>query len=600
MNSILGIWGQTADQVLQRMGHRLDHRGSDLQTQRLSEDLVFGCNTAGSKNSIHSEQGYSIVCDADIYNKSELRAFLISKNIAVRSDSESELLLNLYRVGGISALERVNGDFAFAVWDPSERRVVLGRDYCGCRPLYHALIPGGKGMAFASEYKALLAIPGMSQKPDLDMLQCLQYHKKLPVGRTLLNGIFAPVPGGIEMFDSSGNRVDRRKMASIPARDTLASEDEAVAEVRRALSKAIECRVNRPDRIGVALSGGIDSIGIAFICRSLFPHAEIHTFTAHSGKEDHEATVAERVAKCIGAIHHAVATPPSLIKDHLEQLVWHLEDPFARSESLQLLKIGQTARAHVDALLCGMEADALFAGMPRHRILWLMSKWPLVKQVLAEIYDLTQSGLQPDCLVGKLLERSYFRNKSAPVPRVEGSQYAPVRTEFPKERHQLVSSFLSRVFQDGACQDGQKLERTFAAWGVRYQSPFLDRNVISAAFSVPDALKFKNGKNKYLLRTALQAWVPDEFRHVPKRPQRMRYDLEFARSLDEAADHYLGHQRSSRQRIFSSSDLSNLKALKRNGVYPAEGAMRLWTAILTQIWFDKFAMHAGDSPPAIG
>jgi asparagine synthase (glutamine-hydrolysing) len=247
-----------------------------------------------------------------------------------------------------------------------------------------------------------------------------------------------------------------------------------------------------------------------------------------------------------------------------------------------------------------MEADALFAGMPRHRILWLMSKWPLVKQVLAEIYDLTQSGLQPDCLVGKLLERSYFRNKSAPVPRVEGSQYAPVRTEFPKERHQLVSSFLSRVFQDGACQDGQKLERTFAAWGVRYQSPFLDRNVISAAFSVPDALKFKNGKNKYLLRTALQAWVPDEFRHVPKRPQRMRYDLEFARSLDEAADHYLGHQRSSRQRIFCSSDLSNLKALKRNGVYPAEGAMRLWTAILTQIWFDKFAMHAGDSPPAIG
>ncbi len=277
MNSILGIWGQTADQVLQRMGHRLDHRGSDLQTQRLSEDLVFGCNTAGSKNSIHSEQGYSIVCDADIYNKSELRAFLISKNIAVRSDSESELLLNLYRVGGISALERVNGDFAFAVWDPSERRVVLGRDYCGCRPLYHALIPGGKGMAFASEYKALLAIPGMSQKPDLDMLQCLQYHKKLPVGRTLLNGIFAPVPGGIEMFDSSGNRVDRRKMASIPARVTLASEDEAVAEVRRALSKAIECRVNRPDRIGVALSGGIDSIGIAFICRSLFPIRETRT-----------------------------------------------------------------------------------------------------------------------------------------------------------------------------------------------------------------------------------------------------------------------------------------------------------------------------------
>ncbi|KJS32215.1 MAG: hypothetical protein VR64_08980 [Desulfatitalea sp. BRH_c12] len=585
MNSIFGVSGQVLDSTLQQMGRRLIHRGGASKVHRLTHEAPVAFGVTGSESHLFSKNNFTIVADADIYNKEELHQFLVRKGISVRPESEAELLLALFQVDGVEGIEKINGDYAFAIWDGDNQLLTLVRDYCGCRPLFYAALPEGKGIAFASEYKALLTLPEISPEPDRDMLQCLQYHKKLPVGRTLFKGIRAVGPGSITMFSAAGQRVDHRKMTSVQPLAVLSNEAEAVAEVRNALTGAIKCRISHPERIGIALSGGIDSIGIAFICRHLFPDSEIHTFTAGSDTQDEELVVAERVSRSIRSIHHAVITLPGLMKDHLEKLVWHIEEPYARSESLQLFKIGEAAAPHVTSLLCGMEADALFAGMPRHKILWMMTKWPLFKDVFGEIYDLTQSGLQPASVMGKILSKSYFRHKIAPVPKVSGGSYVPVKTVFPSSNNQLVTTFLSNVFQGGACQDGQKLERTFAAWGVRYQSPFLDRNLIRTAFGISDQLKFKHGKNKYILRKALEKYVPEEFIHIPKKPQRMKYDLAFAKVLDDVATHYLGD---GRQGFFNPHDIVSLKKMKRNGAYPPETGMRLWTAVLTQIWYEQF------------
>jgi asparagine synthase (glutamine-hydrolysing) len=585
MNSIFGVSGQVLDSTLHQMGRRLIHRGGASKAHRLAHEAPVAFGVTGSENHLFSKNNFTIVADADIYNKEELHQFLVRKGISVRPESEAELLLALFQVDAVEGLEKINGDYAFAIWDGDNQLLTLVRDYCGCRPLFYTALPEDKGIAFASEYKALLTLPEISPEPDRDMLQCLQYHKKLPVGQTLFKGIRAVGPGSITMFSAAGQRVDHRKMTRIQPLTVLSNEAEAVAEVRNALAGAIKCRISHPERIGIALSGGIDSIGIAFICRHLFPDSEIHTFTAGSDPQDEELVVAERVSRSIQSIHHAVITLPDLMKDHLEKLVWHIEEPYARSESLQLFKIGEAAAPHVTSLLCGMEADALFAGMPRHKILWLMSKWPFLKGILGEIYDLTQSGLQPTSLGGKILLKSYLRHKTAPIPKVVGSSYRPNKTVFPTNNNQLVNTFLASIFQAGAFQDGQKLEKPFAAWGVRYQSPFLDPNMIRVAFGISDELKFKNGKNKYILRKALQAFVPEEFTYIPKKPQRMKYDLAFSKTLDEVAMHYLG---SGRQRIFDTKDISALKKMKRKGAYPAESAMRLWTAVLTQIWYEQF------------
>ncbi|NLF24140.1 MAG: hypothetical protein GX589_00580 [Deltaproteobacteria bacterium] len=596
MSSIFGIWGECPQETPQLMGSCLAHRGGAQQIECPAQNLTFGAGTSDTESYFYSDGEFSIVCDGAIYNRHELlQAGSAEDNALCGAESSAELLLNLFRTGGLEVLEAVDGDFAFAVWDKQKKALTLGRDACGTRPLYYAILKDGRGLAFASEYKALLGLEGVNVDPDLDMLQCLQYCKKLPLGRTLIKGIQAVLPGSIATFTDMGAKVSCVEMAALGVDERLSDEAQAISEIRRTLSGAIERRVSNPSRIGIALSGGIDSIGIAFICRSLFPQAEIHTFTAGFGDQKLEIETAADVARAIGAHHHAVQTPPGLMKDHLEKLVWHLEDPIARSESLQLLKIGQVASSCVDSLLCGMESDALFAGMSRHKVLRMMSRWgrcPFARKALGDIYNLGQNGLPPRSVVGMLLARLCFRNMSAPVPKVEGSCYVPARTEFPKERSQLVNRFLAASFRKGACQDGQKLERTFAAWGVQYRSPFLDRELVKTAFSIPDDLKFKNGQNKYILRKALEAWVPKEFSHTPKKPQRMNYDLEFAAALDEAVERCFYEDLADSNRIFSPGCVEALKLRKRNGVYRDEEGMRIWTAVLTKIWHKQFVLRS--------
>jgi asparagine synthase (glutamine-hydrolysing) len=595
MNSIFGTIGQVEDTYIEKMADLLAHRGKIKHVEHFSKNVVFGCGCSAPERRIFLEENYIIASDASIYNLDEVKEFLREKGNYSGSENKEELLLRLFDLHGVPGIEKVNGDFAFAIWDKINQRLILGRDFLGCHPLYYVELVNG-GLAFASEYKALLALPHMTIDPDQNMLQHLQYHKKLPIGKTLSKNICAVQPGCVQIFLPAGNEIDAIKMSPINSSVNTYSETEAADDVISALEKAIECRVDNPRLIGIALSGGIDSIGITFICRKLFPDAEIHTYTAGFGENDIEMQTAANVARVIDSNHHPVQTPPSLMKNHLEKLVWHLEDPFARSEALQLFKIGEAASQNVKSLLCGMEADALFAGMPRHKILWLMKKFSFLKDYLAEFYDFTQAGLMPQSVVGKSMVRFHFGRRIAPVPRIIGSDYRPAASVFPKERHQFINKFLSAAFQSGACQDGQKLERPFAAWGVSYRSPFLDRNVIRTAFSVSDDLKIKYRANKYILRKALRSVVSEEFLSVRKRPQKMKYDREFAQTIDELSNDYLNEQRVSDRNFFKFQDIEKLKRLKKNDTYSEEAGMRIWTAMLTEIWAKIFVDEKGEMP----
>jgi asparagine synthase (glutamine-hydrolysing) len=180
-----------------------------------------------------------------------------------------------------------------------------------------------------------------------------------------------------------------------------------------------------------------------------------------------------------------------------------------------------------------------------------------------------------------------------PPPKVIGANYSLARASFPEIEKEFINSFLINSFQDGACQDSPKLERTFGAWGVEYRSPFLDLNFVKTAFSVTDKLKIRNGTQKYILRKALKNIVPDEFLFLPKRPQRMRYDLRFSIQLDGVVEKYLSREKVESRGFFKFSNIQNLRKRKKNKPYSPEGAMRLWTALLTEIWAIEFLDKQG-------
>jgi asparagine synthetase B (glutamine-hydrolysing) len=217
-----------------------------------------------------------------------------------------------------------------------------------------------------------------------------------------------------------------------------------------------------------------------------------------------------------------------------------------------------------------------------------MKKYPFLKKALGEIYDFTQCGIFPKSILGKLLKAIYLRDSIPEVLKIRGSDYLPQPTRFLKISKEFVNLVLSSGYQGGACQDGQKLERTFAASGIQYRTPFVDKNLIETAFSISDELKFKNQTNKFILRKALESIVPAEFLSVPKVPQSMQYDLNFSIVLDEICDEYLSKDQINSRGFFNYSSIKKLRKRRIDKAYSPEGAMRLWTALLTELWAIKF------------
>jgi asparagine synthase (glutamine-hydrolysing) len=595
MAGIFGVLGSVSESDLSEMENRLSHRGIFTCLEHIADELVFGSIGLEGEQRVRVNESGAIVSDAIIYNIEELLAAPRSVDFGVDPSRDEDLLFSLYMTEGLKGLAKLNGDFAFALWDREKQELTLGRDFFGCHPLYYSHLPAG-GLAFASEYKALLAIEEIQPIPDLDMLQHLQYVKRLPIGRTLLKNVASVLPGGIAVFDSCGEKRYEERLPGLELNVTYEPEEVLIPKVREALCQAVKVRTEGRDKVGFALSGGIDSIALTCIYRYLNPDRQYHTFTAGHGVEDPEMSVAAGVARAMRSTHHQVITGPELLLTDLPSLVYHLEDPFARSETLQLYRVAQEARQDVNVLMSGQGSDGLFAGMQKYKLLWYIQNTPLARKPLKEFYDLSQLGLKPESISGKLLREFYFRGGLPDVPKVRGTDYSPSPTKFPPNEKEFVNLMAINGYSNGVSLSLQKFERTFSSAGLTYTSPNYDLNLVRTAFSVPQSLKIKAGQQKYIFRKALQSIVPEEYLNVPKFPQQMKYDLGFSNTLDEIADIYLSQGKVSDRGFFEYSEILKLRKRKQGNPYSSEGAMRLWSVLLTEIWATNFLDHKGVRP----
>lgn len=594
--AVFGVVGSVVDgAALDEMVRRLAHRGRTPWLGTRRSDGVMGTLGRDATAAPCEVDQFTVACDARIYDPEALRERLGDAGIANPPLEPAGLLLAVHRTLGFAGIEAVDGDFAFAIVDRGRGELLLGRDFFGCAPLYYTVLPAG-GVAFASEYKALLAIPGVPADVDRDMVQYLQAAKRLPLGRTLLRHVRAVPPGGVLRLDLSGRRQTWSAFRPLDVRVTVRSEAEAVELIRSCLLDACRRRSADQDRIGIALSGGIDSIAMAFLFRRLYPDREIYTYTAGYGPDDREVVIARRVAERIASVHREVITPSTLLRNGWPRLVWHLEDPYSRSEALQLYEVGRAAAGEVAVLFSAQGADGLFGGMPKYKLLWLMKVLPPLRTGLAEFYNLTQFGTRARTMAGRLLAWIKYRNTVPPVPAILGATDQPEPIVFPPMSADFINRVLAGGFQRGVCQDIQKFERGFAAWGIGYRSPFYDMGLVRSAYTIADRLKIRRGIQKYIFRKAMASVVPREFCGIPKFPQRMRYDSHFADELDALADRVLDPTAVADRKLFAASSLSALRAARRGGRYRDEAAMRLWTAIATELWAETFVDGRGRPP----
>lgn len=594
MSAIYGCVGQVDADLLEAMGTRLSHRGPHTLTSVHDTHIALGERLPARVNPLVTNE-FAVVADAAIYNLDELHQKLAMQGYTCQSDRAEEVLLQGYATYGPAICEHLNGDFAFAVWDFARSRLFLARDAVGTRPLYYW--HGGGRFAFASEYKALLVLPFVPAQPDRDAIQLLQYTKYPPADHTLLQDIVSVPAGSYLEYDLNGICQVGRYW-TIQAELIDIPEAEHAQSVREHFLAAVERRIGNRSEIGATLSGGVDSAAVVAAIRRVRSNIKLHTFTCGYGPEDPEIKTAAITAEAVGAIHHPLYVTPVDIPQRLPKLVWHLEDPIARSETVYKYETAKVAAEYVDVVLAGYASDGLYAGMPKHKIIRMIQWLPWFKTPLEEFYNYTQVSIRPASVIGRMMQMAYFRNSDSPPPEVIGATTRPNVSALPRRKSELLNEVLKSGVVYGVPKWLPKAERLHMAHGLEVRSPFIDVTLIHQAFQIPDKYKIKGWREKHIFREAVQPLLPPEVLNRPKFPQAMKYDKVLSDVLERITHQILSPEAVQARGFFDTADIDRLLQRRPFTAYSAEQSMRLWTAILTELWARIYVDNRGTAPVA--
>jgi asparagine synthase (glutamine-hydrolysing) len=590
MGAIYGILGDADHEELAAMDARLRHRGATGASWSPAPGVHLGLR--GSPAAVERLSGGHLVFDGAVDNRREIARRVGRPPAFVPEPADDgPLLLELLQRLGPDGMELVAGQMAVALWEPARRALLLGRDRIGYGPLHYTLDRKGR-FIFASEYKALLALNTVEAQPDRDAIQVIQSTKWTKPGATCLAGVYPVAPG--TWLEVDAERIHTARYWNIPVRVEHHDEARHAAALRETFLETMRQQIEPYERIGVSLSGGLDSAVMAAGARHLAGGREVHTFSAGYGPDDRELVNAEMVARVLGTTHHPLILSPADLPELLPWMVWHIEEPIGREDVAYLYVAAREAARHVDVVLAGFGFDGLFAGLPRHRLVDLGLKLPPARGALEQFYDYTFRSVEPTSLPGRALRRAYFRGRDWPAPRVVGARPMPPFSGFPRDADQPLTNFLRRGFLVSPYQSA--VEHLYSAVGVRMNAHHTDPAFLAAAFSIPDELKIHGRTQKYILRKACAGLLPERMLAFGKSFNRLKHDTEMSEVLDRMADELLSQDAVKARGLFQPSYVADLRRRAPGKPYAQERAYRLWSLLLMEMWARMYLDRRGAPP----
>jgi asparagine synthase (glutamine-hydrolysing) len=373
MCGISGVVSLSPDVVLRtedvaRMNASIAHRGPDdeglvdLGGAILAMRRLSIIDLSGGHQPLLNESGdVALVCNGEIYNFVELRAALEGRGHRFSSRSDAETLLHLYEEFGLDFLEQVDGMFAFALWDAKRRRLVLGRDRMGEKPLHYSVVDGV--LIFGSEIKAILAHPAVKARPDWRAIRLYLRHNYVPSPRTAWEGVHELPPAHIAVIENGSCSV--RPYWHWPETPDVQDEPRELIAARldTLLSRSVEIRLRSDVPVGLFLSGGIDSSLVAALAMRRSSQAEVPSFgLSFPGSKWDESPQQREAALKIGTVHHDVPMTESGFLDLYHTALRHFDEPFGDTSMLSTFVLSKYAAEHVKVVLTGDGGDELFAG----------------------------------------------------------------------------------------------------------------------------------------------------------------------------------------------------------------------------------------------
>ena len=632
MCGIVGIvklnpWETVDEARLTRMRDVLRHRGPDGEGLWIEGPVGLGMrrlaivDVAGGRQPMANEDGTVwIVYNGEIYNHAELRPGLEQRGHSYRTRSDTETILHLYEEEGERCVERLQGMFAFALWDRTRRRLLLARDRLGIKPLYYAWTD--HELVFASEIKAILA--GGSVRPALNESIVPEFLATGFVAgpETFFRGV-RKLPPGRTLSWSRAEGFAERRYWRLPADldDSPKTLDERASEVRARLETAVRSHLMSDVPLGLFLSGGIDSSGLAALMAPMVKEP-IRTFAVgFDDPEANELTYARLAARSVGAEHREVVVSPHEFFDALPQLVWHEDEPITFPSSIPLHFVSRLAREHVKVVLTGEGADELFLGYPRHwvtawnerlgRVYWASVPGPLRGKVTRLAQSLPRRLRRYAARTFLALEpgpRALFFENFAAFPESVQPQlladpglltardpYADSLRCYEEAAGGTLERMSHTDLQTYLVELLMKQDQMSMAASIESRVPYLDHQFVEHVAAIPGRFKLRGWQTKAVLRAALRDLVPREILSRRKMGFPVPVGRWFRGPFWPVVHEFVLGPRALERGLFEPAFLRRLAEDHRAGTMAH--AHRLWLLVNLEIWHRIFL--DGDDAAAV-
>jgi asparagine synthase (glutamine-hydrolysing) len=538
ISAIVGS-GPRFEKALERMVDRLGHRGPDAHGLTTVPGCYLGHTrlsvidlAAGAQPMCDASQRYWITFNGEIYNYRDLRRELLVRGHRFQTQSDTEVLLVAFREWGTGLLDRLRGMFAFAIWDSVEQSLFAARDLFGEKPLYYATIDGS--LVIGSEIKAIKASGLIATSIDLQSLDAYLALGYVPPDRTIYNEITTVPPGHYLVWEKGHATLSPYWKPSLQTLEVSLSG--AAEELRRLLRQSVARQMIADVPVGAFLSGGLDSSTIVALMQE-HSSMPIKTFSVGFGSYINELPYAREVAERYHTEHHEIDLGAPDIPTLLQRMVEVYDEPFADSSNIPTYLLSEYARRWVKVVLSGDGGDEMLGGywwylpliraesialpllqwmilrivskLQRHRnravvarsyAARLAARWsdPWMRSVMCQtVIDASdRRQLWGDCQVEPFVPGDYYR----PNGGTEGLNRA---------FHFDVTSYLPGDIL-------LKVDRAAMAHGLETRAPFLDRDLVEFALSLPPDLKVRGDETKIVLKEACRDYWPESLRKRPK------------------------------------------------------------------------------------
>lgn len=608
--------------VLVRMRDTLVHRGPDDAGVFLNGKVGLGhrrlsiVDLGGGHQPMTNEDGsIHIVFNGEIYNHNDHRSMLEERGHRYRSVCDTETIIHLYEEFGSQAVEYLRGMFAFAIWDENRKRLLIARDRLGIKPVYYTLSDNGV-LHFASEIKALLEAGAVVPELNYNAFADFAANRYTSGEETLFRGVKRLLPGHTLVWQDGKVGIEKYWDVSFAKSNEHLTDGQYVEQFGDLFNESVRLRLMADVPLGMFLSGGIDSSAIAGAMSNLVSD-QIKTFSvAFDEREANELGYARMVARAFNTDHHEIVVSPEQFFNSLPDLVYQEDEPIAHPSSVPLYFVSKLAVEHVKVVLTGEGSDELLAGYDKYRktIYNLAFGRAYNRFIPASLRRLTKRMIENGnaTLPGRQklsrtficlppdVESIYFDNFSVfsragqnklfsaeTLARME--QTDPYRTTLDYIRESdaetMLDQLLAADMKTYLHELLMKQDQMSMAASIESRVPFLDHKLVEFAARLPERMKLRGWKTKYILRQAMKGKLPEEILTRKKMGFPVPVGAWLRGPFRYLVDEYVLGSRAMERGIFDLDFARDLVTRHQAGENHSE---RLWMLINFEIWQRRF------------